>query len=119
MTFVHTEAWEYYKKIYSKDAICGIDIKEIPSKFENESGNSEEAITQSMIQILRHGNPIASYMCDYRMPINNLVRLVGMGGLQATTKKVLTLGLHTKAHGRSSGIFQLMMVAAEEKNKEI
>ena len=49
------------------------------------------------------------------MPINALVRLLGMGAIQATTKEALALGIHTQAHGRSDNIFQLMSVEAEGK----
>ena len=68
-----------------------------------------------MIKILRRGSPITSYMCDYWMPINTLVRLVGMGGIQATIKEIIALGMHTEAHGRSDNIFQLKTVEAEGK----
>ena len=79
--YIKTEAWDLYRKNYSKDAICDLETKDYPGKFESESGNSEESITKTMIQILRHGNPMASYMCDYWMLITALVRLLGMGAI--------------------------------------
>ena len=54
-------------------------------------------------------------MCDYWMPINALVRLLGMGAIQATPKEVLALEILTKAHGRSDNILELMTVEAEGK----
>ena len=68
-----------------------------------------------MIQILRHGNPMAYYMCDYWMPINALVSVLGTGAIRATTKEVLTMGIHTITHGRNVNLFQLMAVEAEGK----
>ena len=62
---------------------------------------------------------MTSYLCDHWMPINTLIRLMGMGGLQVTIMEVISLGMNTKEHGHKHIIFQLMTPQPASKMNDI
>ena len=50
-----------YRQNHAVEAGTTANIDAIPMEFKSTNGNMEEAITHSMIRLLRHGAPVTSY----------------------------------------------------------